>query len=48
MPKGDNKMDTKSVQQFLVIKVTIESNNQEDDKNKMKSDEKLTLITENL
>ena len=48
MPKGDNKMDTKSVQQFLVIKVTIEANNQEDDKNKMKSDEKLTLITENL
>ena len=41
-------MDTKSDEQFLVIEATIESNKQEADKNQMKTDEKLTLLTENL
>ena len=41
-------MDTKSDEQFLVIEATIESNKQEADKNQMKTDEKLTLLTENI
>ena len=41
-------MDTKSNEHLLVIKATIEYNNQEADKNQMKTDEKLTLLTENL
>ena len=41
-------MDTKSDKQFLSIKATIESNKQEADKNKVKNDEKLTVLTENL
>ena len=48
MPKGGNKMDTKSDEQFLVIEATIESNNKESDKNQMKTDDKLALLTENL
>ena len=40
-------MDTKSGEQFLFIKATIETNNQEDDKNHKKTYEKLTLLTEN-
>ena len=40
-------MDTKSDEQFLVIKATIETNKQEADKNHKKTDEKLTLLTEN-
>ena len=41
-------MDTKSNEQFLIIEATIEANNQEADEKQMKTDEKLTLITENL
>ena len=40
-------MDTNYDEQFLVIKATIETNNQEADKNHKKTDEKLTLLTEN-
>ena len=45
MPKRGNKMDTKSDSKFLVIESAIESNKQEADKNQMKTDEKLTLLT---
>ena len=55
MPKGGNKMDTKSDEQFLIIQETIEANNQESDdkemktaEKQMKTDEKLTQLTENL
>ena len=55
MPKGGNKMDTKSDEHLLIIQETIESNNQEADDNDMKTaekqintDEKLTQLTENL
>ena len=48
MPKGFNKMDTKSDEQLLGIEATIESNTQEPDKNQVNNDEKLTLLTENL
>ena len=48
MPKGGNNMDTKYDEQFLAIKSTIEYNKQEADKNKVKNDEKLTVLTENL
>ena len=41
-------MDTKSDEQFLVIKATIESNKKDADKNQMKTDDKLALLTENL
>ena len=47
MPKGGNKMDTKSDEQFLVIKATIDTNKQDADKNHNKTDEKLKLLTEN-
>ena len=40
-------MDTKSDEQFLVIEATIETNKKEPDKNHKKTDEKLTLLTEN-
>ena len=40
-------MDTKSDEQFLVIKAIIETAKQESDKNHNKTDEKLTLLTEN-
>ena len=40
-------MDTKSDEQFLVIKSTIENNKQEADKNHKKTDEKLALLTWN-
>ena len=40
-------MDTNYDEQFLVIEATIESNKQESDKNHEKTDEKLTLLTEN-
>ena len=46
MPKGGNKMDTKSDEQFLGIEANIETNKQESDKNHNKTDEKLTLLTE--
>ena len=38
MPKGGNKMDTKSYEQFLVVEATIETNKQEADKNHKKTD----------
>ena len=41
MPKGGNKMDTKSDENFLAIKTTIEANKKE-------NDEKLTKITEDI
>ena len=44
MPKGVNNIDTKSDEQFLSIKATIESHKQESDKNQMKNNEKLTLL----
>ena len=40
-------MDTKSDEQLLGIKSTIETNNQEDNKKHKKTDEKLTLLTKN-
>ena len=48
MPKGGNKMDTKSDEQFITIKATIEANRQEADRNQVKTDAKLTKITEDL
>ena len=55
MPKGGNKMDTKSDEQFLVIEAIIEANKQDYDKNqvknyknRVKNDEKLIILTENL
>ena len=47
MPKGSNSMDTNSDEQFLVIESTIETRKQEADKKHKKTDEKLTLLTEN-
>ena len=47
MPKGGNKMDTKSDEQFLVIEATIEANKQESDKNHKETAGKITLLTEN-
>ena len=41
-------MDTKYDEQFLLIKATIKSNKQEADKNHKETNEKLTLITDNL
>ena len=41
-------MDTKSDEHFLIIESTIEVNKKEADKNHRKTDEKLTLIRENL
>ena len=41
-------MDTNYDEQFLVIESTIEANKQEADKNQKKTDEKITLLTENL
>ena len=40
-------MDTKSDEQFLAIEATIEANKQESYKNHKKTDEKLTLLTDN-
>ena len=40
-------MDTKTGDQFLAIEATIETNKQESDNNHKKTDEKLTLLTEN-
>ena len=47
MTKGGNKMYTKSDEQFLVIKATIKSNNQESNNNHNNTDEKLTILTDN-
>ena len=41
-------MDTKSDEQFLAIKATIETNKKEADNNQLKNDEKMTILTENL
>ena len=41
-------MDTKSDEQFLVIKANIESNKKEADKNHNETNEKLTLLADNL
>ena len=41
-------MDTKSDEQSLVIKSTIEANKQEADKNHKETNYKLTLLTDNL
>ena len=48
MKKGVNKMDTKSDEQFLVIEVTIEASKQEADKNHKDTNEKFTILTDNL
>ena len=40
-------MDTKSDEQFLVIKFAIETNKKEADNNHKNTDEKLMLLTEN-
>ena len=40
-------MDTKSDEKLLVIEATIGENKQDYDKNHKKTDEKLTLLTEN-
>ena len=48
MPKGGNKMDTKSDENFLAIEAFIKANNQESDKNHKNTDEKLKVLTENL
>ena len=37
-------MDKKSDEQFLIIQVTVDSNNQEDDGKQIKTDYKLTHI----
>ena len=42
MPKGGNKMDTKSDEHFLILEATIEANKQEYDKNHKKADERIT------
>ena len=42
MTKEDNKMDTKSDEQFLIIQATIEPNKKEDYEKQMNTDEKLT------
>ena len=39
-------MDNKSNEQFLFIQATVDANNQEADEKHMKTDEKLTHITE--
>ena len=41
-------MDTKSDEKFLIIQDTIESNKQEADQKQMKTDEKITHLTETL
>ena len=41
-------MDTKSDEHFLIIQSTIEANNQEVDEKQMKTDEKLTHLTETI
>ena len=41
-------MDTKSDEHLLSIEATIEANKQESDKNHVKNDERLTILTENL
>ena len=45
MPKGANKMDTKSDEQLLVIEATIEANKQESEKNHKEGAERITLLS---
>ena len=46
MPKGSNKMDKKSNEQFIIIKAAIDSNKQEMKSNKKDSDDKITKLSE--
>ena len=46
MPKGGKNMDNKSDEQFLIIQATIKANRKDTDEKQMKTDEKLTKITE--
>ena len=48
MPKGGNKMDTKSDDQFLAIEYTIEAKKQEADKKHNKTTENIKQLTETL
>ena len=52
MPKGGNKMDTKSNDQFLAIETTIVANKQEADKtidtNKQEADKNHKETTDNI
>ena len=48
MPKGGNKMNTKSDDQFLAIEATTEANKQEADKNKQEADKNHKETTENI
>ena len=41
-------MDTKSHEKLLLLEATIDANNKKADKNQVKTDEKLKIITENL
>ena len=46
MPKGSNNMDNKYDKQFLIMKSTIEANNQEMKPKKKESEEKVMKLTE--
>ena len=46
MPKGGNKMDTKSDDQFLAIRATIEAKKQETDNNHKETTENIKQLTE--
>ena len=48
MPKGGNKIDNKSDENFLIIQDTIEANKQEAAEKQIKTDEKITQLTETL
>ena len=47
MTKGGNNMDKNSIEKFLITQDKIDANKQETDKKQIKTDEKLTHITEN-
>ena len=46
MPKGSNKMDKNSDENFIIIQAAIDSNKQEMKANKQYSDEKMMKIIE--
>ena len=46
MPKGSNKMENKSDEQFIIMQAVIETNKQEMRDNKKDSDEKMTKFIE--
>ena len=48
MTKGVKKTDTNSDEQFLIIQYTIEANKKEAAEKQMKTDEKITQLTETL